>query len=333
VPRTGSTIYEVARRAGVSIATVSRVHGGIEAVAPATRDRVRSVIDELGYRPSRSARALAGLRHDATGIVFPDLSGPYYSEVILGYEEEASRAGQSVFILGTHGRPRADEQVLELADRVDGLLVMGETVRDEVVDEIHARGLPVVLLARPRSGNADTVCSENVTSAEALTRHLLGHGHRKFAFLGDHRASSDVGERWRAFADTLQRAGLEPALTPTSGFRERDGYGAARELLNGRAQPDAVVAANDETAIGAFRVAREHALAVPGDIAITGWDDIPLAEHVGPGLTTVRQPIRELGATAARLLLERIRGDRTEPHHLLLPTELVVRGSCGPHPE
>ena len=309
------------------------MHGGTDSVSPATRERVRQAIDELGYRPSRSARTLAGLRHDATGIVFPDLSGPYYSEVILGYEEEASRAGQSVFILGTHGRPRAEEQVLELADRVDGLLVMGETVRDEVVDQIHARGLPVVLLARPRAGNADTVCSENRATAESLTRHLLGHGYRKLAFLGDHRASFDVDERWRAFADTLRATGLVPAWTVTSGFRERDGYRAARELLDGRARPDAVVAANDETAIGAYRVAREQGMAVPADIAITGWDDIPLAEHVGPGLTTVRQPVRELGATAARLLLERIRGDRTEPHHVLLPTALVVRASCGPHSE
>jgi LacI family transcriptional regulator len=315
----------------VSIATVSRVHGGTDPVSPATRDRVRQAIDELGYRPSRSARALAGLRHDATGIVFPDLSGPYYSEVILGYEEEAARAGQSVFILGTHGRPRAEEQVLELADRVDGLVVMSETVRDGVVEQVHAGGLPVVLLARPRAGTADTVCTENRASAEALTKHLLDDGHRSFAFLGDHRASPDVGDRWRAFAMTLQGVGLAPTFTATSGFREMDGYRAACDLLDDRARPDAIVAANDETAIGAYRAARERGMAVPTDIAITGWDDIPLAEHVGPGLTTVRQPVRELGATAARLLLERIRGDRTEPHHVLLPTQLVVRASCGPH--
>jgi LacI family transcriptional regulator len=332
VSKTTSTIYEVARRAGVSIATVSRVQGGHHAVSLPTRERVRQAIDELGYRPSRSARALAGLRHDATGIVFPDLSGPYYSEVILGYEERASDAGQSVFILGTHGRPRATEQVTELADRVDGLVVMGRTVVDDVVEELHDAGVPIVLLARPPAAGADTVRSENEEAAQALTRHLLEHGHSAFAFLGNPDASPDVAERWAGFSSALRTAGAEapPAAVP-AGFREADGHRAATMLLDAGQRPDAIVAANDEVAIGAYRAARERGLGVPTDIAITGWDDIALSEHVGPGITTVRQPLRQLGATAARLLFERIRGDRTEPHHVLLPTALVIRASCGSH--
>lgn len=332
--RTTPTIYQVARRAGVSIATVSRVQAGHRAVTPATRARVRQVIDELDYRPSRSARALAGQAHDATGIVFPDLSGPYYSEVILGYEERASEAGQSVFILGTHGRARSNEQALELADRVDGLVVMGRTVDDAVVERMQAAGIPVVMLARPPVAATDTVRAENEASARALTEHLLDHGHRSFAFLGDPEGSPDVSERYLGFCAALRAAGtgVPPRPVPC-GFREAEGHRAAAALLDSGPPADAIVAANDEIAIGAVRAARERGLRVPEDIAITGWDDIALAEHVRPGLTTVRQPLRELGATAAALLTERIRGTRTEPHHVLLPTALVVRASCGPHPE
>jgi LacI family transcriptional regulator len=333
LPKTPSTIYEVARRAGVSIATVSRVQGGSETVALGTRDRVRQAIDELGYRPSRSARALAGSRHDATGIVFPDLSGPYYSEVILGYEECASDEGLSVFILGTHGRSRAAEQLDDLSSRVDGLVIMGQTVDDAAIERVHAMGLPLVLLARPPVFTADTVRAENVESAKALTRHLLEHGHRRFAFLGDPDASPDAAERWTGVVAELEAADVTAPTEPIcSGFREADGYAAA-VLLLGQDVPDALVCANDEIAIGAYRAARERGLAIPTDIAITGWDDIALAEHVGGGLTTIRQPVRELGATAATLLFDRIRGDRTQPHHVLLPTALVIRASCGSHRE
>ena len=333
MPRTTSTIYQVARRAGVSIATVSRVQANHRAVTPQTRARVREAIDELGYRPSRSARQLAGQRHDATGIVFPDLSGPYYSEVILGYEERASEAGLAVFILGTRGQARANQQVEELADRVDGLLVMGRTVDDEVVQRTESAGVPVVMLARPPAGNADTVRAENVASASALTEHLIDHRVRSFTFLGDPHASPDASERYAGFAAALRARGMPvPSPVPTM-FRESDGYAATSALLADLEPHSAIVAANDEIAIGAIRAARGRGLRIPHDIAITGWDDISLAEHVSPGLTTVRQPLRALGATAASLLIERICGDRTEPHHLVLETELVVRGSCGRHGE
>lgn len=332
MPRTTSTIYQVARRAGVSIATVSRVQAGHETVTPATRERVRRAIDELDYRPSRSARQLAGQRHDATGVVFPDLSGPYYSEVILGYEEKASVEGQGVFILGTHGRAQANLRVAELADRVDGLVVMGRTVDDAVVERMLGAGIPVVMLARPPVAAADTVRAENDASARALTAHLLEHGYRRLVFLGDPMGSPDVSERHAGFTAAVRAAGIgEPEPPVASGFREADGYRAALHLFDTGAPPDALVAANDEIAIGALRAARARGLAVPGDLAITGWDDISLAEHVRPGLTTVRQPLRALGATAAGLLMERIGSHRTEPRHVLLPTALVVRTSCGTH--
>jgi LacI family transcriptional regulator len=328
--RRSATIYEVARRAGVSIATVSRVHRNADMVAPATRDRVHRAVAALDYRPSRLGRSLAHGNHDATGIVFPDLSGPYYSAVILGYEEASAAEGQSVLILATHGRPASADQVLDLADRVDGVVLFGRTVDDDVVEALVSRRVPVVLLARPIAGNADSVRADNRSTAKALTAHLFEHGHKRVAFLGDPHGSPDVAERWKGFLDAhraRRRRRWRPAIA--CGFREEDGRAAASVMLADPDRPEAIVCANDEIAMGVLVAARSAGLTAPDDLAVTGWDDIPAARHVAPPLTTVRQPMLELGRRAAELLRDRITTHRTEPLHELLPTELVVRSSCG----
>jgi LacI family transcriptional regulator len=331
VVRTKPTIYEVARQAGVSIATVSRAQSGKGAVAPETQRRVEVAIASLGYRPSTPARSLAARRHDAAGIVFPDLAGPYYAGVIEGYESSAAAGGQSVLILGTHGRERAEELVRDLADRVDGLVILGRTVADSTVRELLASSLPIVLLARPSVEGADVVRAENHRSARLIAEHLLDHGYDRLAFAGDPAASPDAGERWIGFSAALAARGL-PAVIPAScDFREPAGYLTGLTLLD-RAlgeRPRAIVAANDEIAVGAMRAALELGLRVPEDVAISGWDDIPLAALVSPSLTTIAQPLRQLGATAAVLLAERIDGDRSAPREVLLPTHLVIRRSCG----
>jgi LacI family transcriptional regulator len=334
VPKSPPTIYEVARHAGVSIATVSRVQRGNGPVAPSTRARVVRSIEALDYRPSPNARSLAANCHEAAGIVFPDLSGPYYSEVIYGFERAAVQARQSVLILGTHGRERADELVHDLASRVDGLVVMGRTVSDRLVAVLVNQGLPVVLLARPAVGDADTVLTENRASAARLVDHLIHHGRRELMFVGDPDASPDASERWAGFLDAFRRAGERPPMPPLiSDYTERGGHAAVRALLAGRKDggelPTGLVCANDEVALGAIRAAREFGIPVPQQLAITGWDDIPSASVVSPALTTVRQPMRELGATAAALLTDRISTGRRTPRHVLLPTSLVLRASCG----
>jgi LacI family transcriptional regulator len=328
--RRAATIYEVAERAGVSIATVSRVQRNPRLVAPATRERVLSAVADLDYRPSRLGRSLARGRHDAIGIVFPDLSGPYYSAVILGYEEASAAEGSSVLILATHRRPDATMQVLDLADRVDGIVLMGRTVDDEVVAELERRRLPIVLLARAASGRADSVRAENADSARRLTAHVLEHGHRRIAFLGDPDASPDAAERWAGFVDAHEAVGRSPWRGAFAcGYRESDGRSAAAEVLAEAELPTALICANDEIATGALEAARRAGLAVPGDLAMTGWDDIPVARHLSPPLTTVRQPMVELGRRSAQLLHDRITSGRTDPRHEVLPAEVVVRASCG----
>jgi LacI family transcriptional regulator len=328
--RRSVTIYEVADRAGVSIATVSRALRDSDLVAAATRKRVRRVAEELRFRPSRAGRALAEGQHAANGIVFPDLAGPYYAEVVLGYEEVVAELGRSVLILATQGRDNAADLVQELAGRVDGMVIMGRTVSDATVDRIADTGLPLVLLARPQVGLVDTVTADNETSARALTEHLIGHGYRRFEFLGDPTESPDVVGRYAGFTTALTEAGLEPPPRPVPcAFDVPAGYAAARDTLRRRSRPEALVCANDEVALGALRAAEDLGLSVPGDLALTGWDDIMAAHYAR--LTTVDQSMRELGATAARWLDQRISGAAPAVRREVLPTRLVIRTSCGTH--
>lgn len=325
-----ATIYTVADHAGVSIATVSRVDRGDPAVAVATARRVQASMRTVGYRPNGAARALATRRHGAIGLVFPHLSGPYYAGVILGLEEAASSLGLNLFIVGTHGRGRAEALVIDLSRRVDGLVVMGRTVPDDVIAELHREGLPLVLLARPAVGSSDVVRTENRRNAEALTGHLLEHGHRGIAFVGDPASSPDAAERWEGFVAAHVDRGLPSPKRPVvSAFREAEGRAAALEVLAAASRPTALFCANDEIAIGVYAAAAERRLSIPTDLAITGWDDIPVTRFLSPGLTTVRQPLAEIGALAARLVVERVAGSRNQPVSTVLPTEIMIRSSCG----
>ncbi|MDX3106529.1 LacI family DNA-binding transcriptional regulator [Nonomuraea angiospora] len=325
------TIYEVAQRAGVSIATVSRALRGTGPVAARTREKVLKAVEELNFTPSHLGVSLAEGRHAANGIVFPDLAGPYYTEVLLGYEEVASELGRSVVILSTKGRTRVNDLVKDLAGRVDGMLIFGHTVPEPLVAALVRLGMRLVFISRDPLPGADTLRSENRASAGALATHLAGHGYERFAFLGAPMASQDdVDERWQGVRAVLGGA-IE--AVDTRHYTVECGFEAARELLRGKGRPEAIICSDDEVALGALLAAEELGLSVPGDLAVTGWDDIMAARHARPALTTVRQPMRELGARAARALDELITRTRDLPRHQSLPTELVVRSSCGDHPE
>ena len=315
-----ATIRDVARQAGVSIATVSRVMRDSGAVRPETRDRVRAVADELQFVPSQLGRQLAERRHAANGIVFPDLSGPYYAEVVLGYEGVAAELRRSVLILSTRGRPDAADAVLAMAERCDGLVVLGRTVPDEVLERLAARGAQLVLVARPPLAGVDSVNSENRASARALTHHLLDLGARRLVYVGDPSNSPDVAERFAG----VQEVAPDTEVHHVDDLDEEAGARVVGDYLT-RALPDAFVCANDELALGMLGRLRAAGVDIPGKVKVTGWDDVMAARYAA--VTTVRQPMRELGATAARLLDELIAGERAHPRHEVLPTELVVRSS------
>jgi LacI family transcriptional regulator len=323
-----ATIYEVAQAAGVSIATVSRAMRDSDLVTQRTRERVLAAAKELRFTPSRPARSLAEGRHAANGIVFPELVGPYYAEVVLGYEVAAAGFGSSVLILATKSRPDAAAAVRELAGRVDGMTVMGQTVDDEVITGLAATGLPLVLLSRDPVKDVDTVRAENSRTAQALAEHLVAHGHRRFVFLGDPDGAPDVAGRYLGVQKGLAAANVAPAdLVRLPGFDLEAGERAARRLVH---RNQAIICANDEVALGVLLAAEAAGKTVPGDLAVTGWDDLLAARFAG--LTTVRQPMRELGATAARWLHRRINSPAPrQARRRILPTQLVVRRSCGTH--
>jgi len=325
---TKPSIYTVAQRAGVSIATVSRVLRGTVAVRDETRQRVLAAADELGWQPSSLARSLAGEATGAVGLVVPDLLGHYAAQVVEGFEERALAEDGSVYVLATHGRPRAPEFVRDLAARTDGLVVMDRTVDDDQVRRLDEHGTRIVLFARPPVGHVPAVRTGNRPVAEELTRHVIEHGHERLAFLGDPVAAPDVAERWAGFQDAHAAAGLPAPSGPVvTGFGEGDGYTAATDLLAQDARPRALICANDLVAFGVYARARELGLGLPGDLAVTGWDDLSAGGLLTPALTSVQQPTRELGERAADLLYQRIAGRR--PTSEVLPSTLAIRGSCG----
>jgi LacI family transcriptional regulator len=326
-----TTIRDVAHRAGVSIATVSRALRDADSVTPETRARVTRAAADLEYVPSHLGRQLAQGRHAANGIVFPDLSGPYYAEVVLGYESVAAELDRSVLILSTHGRRDAAELVTGLAARCDGIVILTRTVDDEVVHRLTRRGIPVVLVARTPVPDADSVNAENSAAASRLGEHLVAAGARTICFVGDPQASSDGGERFDGLKAAAERDGAKVVVDPVPGFSEEAGAHAARAALARRRTtplPDAFACANDELALGLMLGLRDAGVRVPEETLVSGWDDVMAARYAS--LTTVRQPMRELGVRAAHLLDQLINRTREEPVHEVLPTELIVRQTTTP---
>ncbi|GAB3933195.1 hypothetical protein GCM10027614_03670 [Micromonospora vulcania] len=229
------TVREIARLAGVSVATVSRVSNGTGQVSPELRQRVLDAIELHGYQPDHLGRALAARRHGALGLVFPGLSGPYFSELIQGFESEAVPARASVHILCTHLREDSDAQVLEMARRVDGIAVMGGTISESALRTL-ADLVPVVVLAGPGGDAVPSVGVDNADAMSRLTGHLLAeHGLRDLVFVGTPEGSPDVSQRWAGFLAAHRELGLTPPTEPIRvSMQQPDGVLAADQLLHDR---------------------------------------------------------------------------------------------------
>ena len=320
-----STIYEVAGRSGVSIATVSRVMHAGTGFSPATRDRVLSVAAELGWVPSGQARGLAFRRAGIVGVLFPDVGGSgeaeqesplYMDEVIRGAERAANAAGDAVLIAATRGGTGRD-LAYSVAGKVDGLVVMARSLAAQDIEAI-SRSVPIVVFANHSARQKhDSIGADNRGGAEQIVVHLLqAHGYTDIAFVAGPTRSPDSMERFAGFCKALAEADAPAPKAPIAegGFTEAGGARAVRQLLAAGPLPRAIVFGNDEMAIGALGVLHEAKVRVPGDVAVTGFDDIASARHVRPTLTTVRQPMRDLGEHAVRVLLERLR-EPIPPRH------------------
>jgi LacI family transcriptional regulator len=341
------TIYDVAERAGVSIATVSRVVNGHRSIRPDTQERVLRVIRELGFVPNSAARGLSSGSKKVIGLVFARVPTEddlleleeetllFTDSVIRGAEYAAQSNGYSLLLHGTR-RATAASAIASLTSATDGLILADQVLSERQVAPI-ARRVPVVLLAGSgRSRTAGTVRVDNRTSMHEMAEHLvLVHHKRRLAFLSGAPNSPDSNARATALRETAEALGatVEPDEWWVGDWSSAGAVETVRRRLRrGGPLPDAIACASDSTAIGVQHALSAEGIQVPADIAVTGFDDIPLARHLTPGLTTVNQPIQRLGRVAVEALLAKVKGLPCA-RDIVLPTRLVVRASCGCEPD
>lgn len=328
------TIYDVARLAGVSTATVSRALNGTAAIAAPTRTAIEDAIEQLGYRPNPIARSLVTKSTQTIALLLPDITNPFYAELVSGAQQLLREHDQAMLLCTTGGDPGQEERYLRIlrAKHVDGALVDGLVLPADRIAAFVEDGFPIVCLDRDvRSPLIPLVQVDNRLGARLATEHLLSLGHRRIAHVtGPHEPLSD--QRLAGYHEALAAAGVapDPALETPGDFTEGGGHTAMRRLLESDARFTAVFCANDLTAMGALNAILASGRRVPADLSLIGFDDLRLAPYTSPPLTTIHQPAVEIAQHATGLLLRLIRGERPETMiHLFAPT-LVRRGSTGP---
>lgn len=328
------TIKDVARMANVSVASVSRALNGHGGVTAETQKRIREVAARLRYVPHNAARSLITRRTQTIGALLPDLHGAFFSELIRGIDLAARARGLYMLVSSSHGdATEAAIALRAMQGRVDGLLVMSPHADEAFLDENLPIVLPTVLInSHVRSDRHAALDVDDYGGARAMTEHLLGLGRKRIAFIAGPEVNHDVQERCRGYREALATAGLaDRAVVLPGDFTEESGYHAGKQALAMVPRPDAIFAANDMMAIGCLSALSEAKVRTPEDIAVAGFDDIPMARYVTPPLTTVRVRIAELGEAALERLVRMIEApdDAAPEPRAVVGTELVVRASCG----
>ncbi len=329
------TIFEVAAQAGVSYGTVSRVLNNDPHVRVETRERVNKVIQELGYVVNRQARSLAGGKTRIIGILVPDLGTGYIGEVIQGIDTELQLAGYDLMLYTTHRTPVLEANyVANLAQgMVDGLILVLPRNPEDYIGTLKARRYPFVLVDHQGSGDqCPAVNASNWQGAYNATEYLIQLGHKRIGFITGWMDLGSSVDRLEGYKSALWAHHIPYAeeLVRESTFRQLDGYNCAVELLNQPDPPTAIFAANDVMAFGAMDAIREQGKRIPEDVSLMGFDDIPQSSIIHPALTTVRQPLRNMGSIAVQLLLDVLKTPSAPFKRIELPTGLVVRESCQP---
>jgi LacI family transcriptional regulator, galactose operon repressor len=330
------TIRDVAREAGVSAMTVSRVINGAASVDPATRARVEQAIGRLGYVPSRLARGLSARRTGTLALIVPDVANPFFTLIVRGAEDVARRAGYRLLLCDTRSDLELEREVIEemIAHRVEGILIapVGDRSRDHL-RRLTRFGVPFALVDRTVSGiDADTVLGDSAAGARQLVDHLISLGHRRIGMIVESEAVSTARDRRRGYEAALGAAGLDaaPELVAVTTVDPEGGRRGMHTLLELDRPPTAVFTVNNLVALGAIEAVRAAGLEVPDDVALVCFDDIEYASRLHPFLTVMEQPAETFGTLGTQLLLERI--DGRGPGHartVVLPGQFVVRRSCG----
>lgn len=329
-----ATIKDVAREAGVSVATVSRVFNDSGQVSEDTRKHVRQVADRLNYWPNGVARSLITNRTHSLGVLLPDMHGEFFSEVIRGIDLTARNQNLHLLVSSSHSEIDAlIASLLSLRGRIDGLIVMAPDVDAPAAIRACIGELPIVMLNPGLDlEECDSVSIANYDGAYQTVKHLMSLGHRRIAIVKGPERNIDARQRLYGYRRALADGGGEmlPALEVRGDFREASGSEAAAGILRLSPRPTAVFAANDYMAVGLISALREAGLRVPEDMAVAGFDDIPIARFVSPPLTTVQVDAFALGQRAVELLLPRTQSKKPADYtHDVLPTTLVVRASSG----
>ncbi|ALS27647.1 transcriptional regulator [Paenibacillus sp. 32O-W] len=329
------TIYDVARAAGVSTATVSKVINGTGRISDKTRKRVTEIMEELRYQPSMVAAALTRRSTSTVGLMLPDLANPYFAEIARAVEDRGHEFGFSLLICSTDNDPSKEEKYLSLMVQkcVDGIMIATSTGQDGLLRELAEQRMPIVAISRELpSLPVDTVMVDDFMGGYMAGKHLVGLGHRRIGIIAEKLGASSSPERIRGCRQAMAEAGIEAddSLIAEASYTVDGGRKAAARLLGGGEPPTALFACNDVLAIGALQAAFERGLQVPEQLSVVGFDNTMLATITAPPLTTVSQPIQDIGRRAFDALLQEIRGEKRTKQRLVLLPELVVRRSTAP---
>ena len=322
-----ATIRDVARRAQMSVATVSRALNGFENVSEQARERIAAAVAELGYVPHAGARSLSLARNNAIGVVLPDLHGEFFSEIVRGMDREASRRGYLLLLSTLHaGGEQATNAMRAMRGRVNGLIVMAPHLSADELSAALPTGLPSILInTRAGAGQHPSIHLDNAAGVRAVVEHLASLGRKRLIHIAGPADNIDAQEREAAFREAVAAHGLEGRIVGGD-FEMESGEAAIRRLLAEAIEFDAVFAANDNMAIGTLEALRAAGKRVPEEVAVVGFDDIPLARHMG--ITTVRVRIAELGERALQRLVDGFSKDQGGDE--LHAPELVIRSTTDP---
>ncbi|TJY39796.1 LacI family transcriptional regulator [Cohnella pontilimi] len=329
------TIYDVARRAGVSIATVSKVINRNGKISERTREKIVHIMAEMDYFPNLVASALSSKKTNMLGLLLPDISNPYFAEMSRHMEDRAFELGYHIVICNTDNRIDKESDYLTFLQQkgVDGILLATGAAHPQSLETLSEKKLPIVLIARevPQLP-VNTVLVDDFRGGYAATEHLLQNGHRDIAIIVESIDLASSRERLQGYRAALaeQRCPYREDRVVVSDFSIRAGMEAAGMLLDGPRQPTAIFACNDLLAIGTVQAARSRGLQVPEQLSVVGFDDTFLATVIDPALTTVGQPIREIARQAVDLLHRQMTGEEQAKQRIVLLPELVVRNSTSP---
>lgn len=331
-----SNLTDVANKARVSITTVSRVINDSDKVNSETRNRVLSAMRALGYKPSRVAQRLRGVkgRSKLLGLIIPDIQNPFYSNIVRGIEDVAYQHNYAVILCNSDEDPEKENFYLDVlrSESVDGIILPPIHQNGETIESLIASGIPLVCVDRKLSGRfIDTVVVNNESGAYQVTNYLLGLGHHKIGFISSSSSFSSFVERRKGYENALMEHGIEPDPT-RMGFGDQRSIESGKELalrlLNTIDRPSALFVTNNLLLLGALETIHNLGLDIPGDISIAGFDDMPWAKSINPPLTVVAQPGYDMGRKAVELLFQRIADPKRESLSVVLEPKLILRRSC-----